>query len=201
MKNIKEVVKMVKVLHEMYLNEAGEFNQFNELDVETRALLAYTLKKEYLSAYDQRGDYAGLNIYSLDMDPVDIVSIDYEDIDTQLLNFAYEGLIAIPQYFGKYKIICEETRDLWYTNTTLEIVEALDSAIFFHHAVNNDIYTFIIENLIKGTQTTIRVDDCAGGFTACGDHGINMTYLNADFTKDTQFYNLDSDKPKVEDEE
>ena len=197
MKSIKELVKMVEVLHKMYLNEAGETNEFNALEAETRALLAYTLKKEYLSAYKQCNNYAGFNIYNPEMELVDVISVDCEDVNMRLLNLAYTGLIAVPRYFGKYKIYCVETGEVWYKNTAAEVAKILNDAIYA--AVNNnELYTIDIKNLITENTTIIWISDCVGSFTAYSGHCINMTYLKSDLTEDSIFYDLD--KPKVEDE-
>ena len=195
MKGIKEVTKMVKVLHKMYLNEVGETNEFSNLEEETRYLLEYTLKKEYLSAYKQRDNYAGFNIYNPEMELVDVISVDCEDVNTRLLNLAYTGLIAVPRYFGKYKIYCAQTGEIWYKNTASEVAKILNDAIC---AVinNNELYTIEVENLITEFTTTILITDCIGNFTSCCNHCINMTYLKTDLTEGTLFYDLD--KPKVE---
>ena len=200
MKSIKEIAKMVKVLHKMYLNEVGETNEFNELEEEARYLLAYTLKKEYLSAYKQCNNYAGFNIYNPEMELVDVISVDCEDVNTRLLNLAYTGLIAVPRYFGKYKICCVETGEVWYKNTAAEVAKILNDAIY---AVinNNNLYTIEVKNLITEFTTTIFISDCVGNFTAYGEHAVNMIYLKSDFTEGSIFYNLDSEEPKTEDEE
>lgn len=198
-KSIKELMKMVKVLHKMYLNEAGETNEFSSLEEETRHLLAYTLKKEYLSAYKQRDEYAGFNIYNPEMELVNVISVNCEDVNTRLLNLAYTGLIAIPQYFGKYKIHCVQTGEIWYKNTASEVAEILNETIY---AVinNNELYTIEVENLITEFTTTILISDCIGNFTAYGDHSVDMIYLKSDFTEGSIFYNLDSEELEIEDE-
>ena len=199
-KSIKELMKMVKVLHKMYLNEAGETNEFSSLEEETRHLLAYTLKKEYLSAYKQRDEYAGFNIYNPEMELVDVISVDCEDINARLLNLAYTGLIAVPRYFGKYKIFCVETGEVWYKNTATEVAEILNDALYAI-VITNNVYTIEVKNLITEFTTTIWMTDCIGNFTAYGEHSVDMIYLKSDFTEGSIFYNLDSEELEIEDEE
>lgn len=194
MKGIKEVTKMVKVLHKMYLNEVGETNEFSNLEEETRYLLAYTLKKEYLSAYKETDSYSLFDIYNLNnMELVDIIPINYNTLETQLLNFAYEGLVAIPRYFGKYKITCEETGELWHENSAEDIV------IILNDHVGEDRCSFNIKNLLTGITTSIAITNWTTQFFAYGDN-IYKTFLRADLTEGSMLYNLDPDRSKVEDE-
>ena len=191
MKSIKEIAKMVKVLHKMYLNEVGETNEFNELEEEARYLLAYTLKKEYLSVYEETDNYENFKIYNFNMNLVNIIPAESGNMECQLLNLAYEGLIAVPSYLGKYKITCEETGEVWYKNTTIDIVDILNGY------VGKDQYNFNIKNLSIGVTTSIAVTNCINQFFAYGDGIYNLKLVLA---KGPMFYDLNPKEPKTKDE-